>query len=590
MPKAPFSSRHGLEAVPWVNESKYMTYLDKHTIDEFISHSTTPYIAVLFHSRSCRQCTAALENIEAQAREWDEKGIPVIVGHVDASELVTHWKKKFKINLFPQLMLWHRNEANFSEKQLALMEFASTIKRGSGRRLVVTEDQDLLLDASRASGMAQSKDHHRLEGLGQTVWTDKVMLSDYTARVQLSGQKKPNTWFPLETLSFPDGTPTMLFKRPSAPIRYRDVHWGRAEIKSFVERMMVGPIKDLDSMAQLQTYMKDDTRSALILCADEVPAEDRSAGMGFLGLAKAWQDRHQAFLAKADAACPVSGEARPLLVVYSPAHQQWSATGKPVAAAVSIGLLDILRAGESLYDWFNIHRFPGMIAVSEYIFRTTFPAVRNIAMVAIDTKNEDQNKKVEAKIREVMQPVKPMSAEYPEVYIYDADTPYFGIVDGTHSDLKKYGIHPSELPRLVLFEREETWFEEMDKLSVWNMKQDLKNLDSMYKYGGPGFRSFLLSNFWRPWNDLDKEADRRGGLPARAALMVAIILFLLVLTYILYRVGRYAFYMLRLEEDSALRLTTIADLDSQKEKEKEARRVAKGLPPRKPKIHLPKQD
>jgi len=499
--------------------SKYLEHLSTDTLDIFVNNPIEPYMLVLFHIGTCHICKDALPSLEMIAQKWRKNELPIIVGHVDCTNNQEHWRQKYGFKGFPHLLLWHRPQENFAAHLRPLVEFASAPTSA----VSVTKSEEHLLVAARQAKMGVEKDHLRLQGLGQAGKILKIELEDFTARLmvhtlQVSGK---SAWFPLEALSYPDGSPLMTFERPDSTVHYRPASWKKEAMQDFGERMMRPTVTNLTSLAQLSKEMKDEPLVALVLCADEV-----SKFPGFAALAQTWKDKHRAYLASSSEACPVPGGPRPQLVVYSAPHHQWSPEGGAVAAAVVVGA-DI----DDLSSWFDKHRFPGVWIVSYTNFHQIIHASRSTAVVAVNEGKQGDHiltrRKVEKIIKDVTRPAKAKEKGQPDVYVYDANSTFWGVVDGTLNGLDAFGILATQLPRVVIFE-DDKFIEDVDELSIWNLKQGLDNLPNMMRYGS-GAWGWMQTNIYKPWRQGDKLADFYGGMPLRvgftAALVIGVLLF-----------------------------------------------------------------
>merc|ERR1712151_306132 len=120
-----------------------------------------------------------------------------------------------------------------------------------------------------------------------------------------------------------------------------------------MKRMLQPPVVELHNRKDLSSFTKKDFASSWVLCADKVDADMED-------LALEYQATHRFFLAVPLEACPVSQKERPVLVVYSPSHQQWSPKGKGLPAAKVAGPELINQGREAISAWLSRHRFPGV--------------------------------------------------------------------------------------------------------------------------------------------------------------------------------------------------------------------------------------
>jgi len=258
--------------------------------------------------------------------------------------------------------------------------------------------------------------------------------------------------------------------------------------------------------------------AAIILC------DDTGKGAPFFpALAKSFQDKHRAYIASSKEACPVSGDAPwPQLVVFSPAHTQWSLQTE-VAPAAAVAGKDIVESEDktALTRWFDTHRFPGIWTVSYENFHQLIHAGRRTALVAVDETKKVEMRKIEKIIRDYQAPVASKTKGHADVWPYADNCTYWGVVDGTLAGLDGFGISSKELPRVVVFEAE-SWIEDSDMLSIWDLKGSFKNLPNMLRYGS-GVWGFVMKHFYKPWHNLDKSANAAAGSNGRLGLAAFLI-------------------------------------------------------------------
>lgn len=496
-------------------------------LEEVLLSPMAPYILVMFHVSTCHICHEALPALETIAADWAKAKEPIVVYHIEVSNQA-YWKSRFSFSGFPNLMLWHRQGANFADEAEPLLSFVKTANDGANTRTMVTKNESHLLDASRKALMSEQKDERRKRGLGLQATVERVELQDFTARVQVDGFAPKTTWYPLEALSYEDGSPVMRFQRPDNPVHYRPTSWDKEAMQDFAKRMMRPAVFDLKTASQLAKEMKDERLAAIVLCAGKI---DDSPG--FSALAKTWQDKHRAYWAASQEACPVSGGSRPKMLVYSASHHQWSsAKHASTSAAAAVAGADVAaKDATALSAWFDMHRFPGIWNVSYENFHMLIDAQRPSAVVAVDKTKQAELGKIDNIIKGVATPVTSKVKGEPDVWTYSANSTYWGVVDGFLNGLDHFGVLRSQLPRVVVFLSEDgsrQWVEDVSELSVWSLSADLKRLASMVRYSNDGVRGFFMTRLYRPLRDADRYASRAGGMPARVGVVIAFVLGLLL--------------------------------------------------------------
>jgi len=524
--------------------SQYLTEVISHgdALEQVLHNPTAPYVLVMFHVATCHICHDALPALESLAAAWSKAKEPIVAHHIDVTDNQDYWKKRYSFAGFPNLLLWHRPEADLGEKAQPLLDFVKTVNNGANDRLLVTKNESLLLDASRKAKMAEGKDKRRLEGLGQPATVERVELQDFTARLQVDGAGMKTTWYPLEALSYEDGRPVMRFERPDNPVLYRPTSWTKDAMKDFATRMMRPAVIDLKTVAQLTKEMKDEPLAAIVLCAGKI---DDSPS--FPAFAKSWQDKHRAYLASSKEACPLSGGSRPQLLVYSASHHQWSSQGLYAVPAVAVAGADIaVKDATALSAWFDMHRFPGIWNVSYENFHLLINAQRGTTVVAVDKTKKAELGKIEKIVKDVARPVASKAKGEPDVWLYSENTTYWGAVDGKLNGLDQFGVLRSDLPRVVVFLSEDgsrQWIEDVHELSVWNLSADLQRLPEMVRFSNEGARGFFMTRFYKPYRTLDRFARIAGGMPGRFGVAAGTMLTLFMC---LHKLGKGAIWLTKM--------------------------------------------
>merc|ERR1719265_1695232 len=110
------------------------------------------------------------------------------------------------------------------------------------------------------------------------------------------------------------------------------------------------------------------------------------------------------------------------------------------------------------------------------------------------------------------------------VYSYTEGTPFWGVVDREEIAVEHFGVYPSQLPQAILFADIHTWFSDSSKLTIRNLKRDLKELGTLTPSTigiNPG--SMLVSFYVgarRMFYILDKKAQDFGGQPFRIFMYI----------------------------------------------------------------------
>jgi len=490
-------------------QSSYLTELNAATLHEFVTKRQTDSVMVMFHVGSCHICKDALPALDLVAKELDERGASIAVGHVDSTNDKS-LQKELGFSGFPAILFW-RPGATISEKfQVAHL---------NGLKARVGSDKTKVLAASRLAGMPDEKDAKRVKALGQEGTIKEVDHRDHTARVELPGAAG-SVWLPLEEVSpFEQGEWKAPIVRPEGYFQYRPTSWEQKAMQHFADHMLRKPVVPLQSMKQLTSEMDDERFAAFVLCSHE-PSDD------FEVVAKQWQDKHLAFHARTAAACPVAELSWPSLVVYSPGSQQWpQKTGRADGrAAAAVAGPEILGAGwASLTAWVASTRFPGVLSVGyenfhEFIQDKQRPSV----MIAVHVDRKQENKFVMSKIREAAMPTE--TEKGPDVYDYGGGGRYWGVCDGSLNGLTQFGISPYSLPRVVLFEGPDSWVEDADELTVASLVTDLQTADNLWRQTN-GFKGYLVvfaRDSLKIWQYMDGFAVERAGTLGRVFAAVAV--------------------------------------------------------------------
>lgn len=428
-------------------------------------------------------------------------------------------KRKVGFESYPTMVFFRRQSTDSAGELRTLL----------GAQARTKTSEELLISASRRAGMSEQNDGKRLNNLGEVGNITEIDATDFTAKLRMPSEAK-GIWFPLEAISLANGTNMPRFSRHELPVSYSNAlkpEWDYKHMKEFAERMTRKPYYTLLSTDQLGRELETEALPALVLCADDASA-------AFKSLAKLWQPTHRSYVASTIEACPVD-VARPALVIYSPAHQQWNARGPSSAkAAAVVADSSVLRRysgskKDELVEWAKLHRFPGIFRITDDNFALFVNSGRNSLVLAVQTDewskiiSEEEKIEIEEKILEAADPTPGPKLDL-EVYSYTEGTPFWGVVDGEEIAVEHFGVYPSQLPQAILFADIHTWFSDSSKLTIGNLKRDLKELGTLTPSTigiNPG--SMLVAFYVgarRMFYILDKKAQDFGGQPFRIFMYI----------------------------------------------------------------------
>mmetsp|Transcript_7934 Transcript_7934/g.17593 ORF Transcript_7934/g.17593 Transcript_7934/m.17593 type:complete len:553 (-) Transcript_7934:22-1680(-) len=494
-------------------KSKHLSHLTPATFDSFMDSTDKSYVAVLFHIGTCHICKDALPTMELVAKHFAEKKGDIALGHVDCTNLDSKMKDKLNIGAYPCLRFFRRGEKGTDE---------AAWNAFSGKQVRVTSDEDLILAMSREAGMSMEapKSAKRLEAAGKEVLVHRIAFDDLTFQAVLP--KVGKVWLPLEAMEAED-LPEV--RRHEKSFQYRPKSWKREAMQDFMQRMMRPPIATLSSARQLQQDLKGESQAALVLCAAEATPQATK-------VARAWQDQHLFFIAPEPSLCPVAQQdEKPLLVVYSPAHQQWSPSWTPKAAAVVADSSTVAQSYGKFAAWVSRNRFPGVWNVGYENFPELVGSPRKVVLAAVAPERVQENRRVLEALHEAARP-QVGSDSAPDIYEADESSFQWGVVDGNLNGLDAFGILRTQLPRVVVLEGRDSWVEDADELQVFSLKDDLKKLDTMWRRrsGFKGYALVMARDALKLWKSIDKWAEGRGGHGVRMMVVAgfAMSLFLVV--------------------------------------------------------------
>eukprot|EP00928_Gymnodinium_smaydae_P018096 TRINITY_DN16884_c0_g1_i1.p1 TRINITY_DN16884_c0_g1~~TRINITY_DN16884_c0_g1_i1.p1 ORF type:complete len:605 (+),score=98.54 TRINITY_DN16884_c0_g1_i1:40-1854(+) len=501
-----------LEKYERATKSKYMTALDKTTLDEFVgAKRPAPNVMVMMHESSCGICKGALPDMADAAKELSREGLPLAIGHVEKASY-PEVKQRFQMPGFPHIRFWRSLSVNKEdEADSGTFNLTALV----GQHVEIGEDKAFLKRACNAAGMKADKNEPRLKAVGSTGKVLEVDENDYTAKLALSGNLG-QVWFPVEALRREKNGVPLPYRRAWAPVKFEGA-WSKDDFKRFARRMLEPIVSTMKSVADLEKDIKDSPYPAFVLCAPEVTR-------GFMEAATQFQLSARSYRAS-PAACPVQRKG-PLALIYSPAEQQWAAKGGvrqgQAVAAVAVAGPDIVSNDEAMLNWFAAHRFPGMAKIGY----TNFPQfVRSsegsiLAAVGISPKYDASNRRVERELLEVLRPVRAEGGF--DLYEDEAGAPArraVGVIDGSSSGLDTFGVDPSRLPRVVVFDSPHRWVEDSEELIFDGLALKLeKELPRMWRYGTDfrgrlNFYLKLLHQSYLFWDNFATSA----GLPGRLA-------------------------------------------------------------------------
>mmetsp|Transcript_50238 Transcript_50238/g.113179 ORF Transcript_50238/g.113179 Transcript_50238/m.113179 type:complete len:552 (-) Transcript_50238:7-1662(-) len=522
-------------------QSKYLRHLTLGTYASFIDSAETSYVAVLFHIGTCHICKEALPTLELVAKDFAASGADITIGHLDSTSDSSKIKEKLHITGFPCLRFYRRDFTDNAQEWSTL----------TGEFVRITTDRDLVLAASREAGMSREKDARRFALLGQEVRLQSVALDDYT--VQVTVPSIGHVWLPFEAVeSLGEGRAVPVFRRNEGSFQFRPKSWERDQMEDFLVRMIRPVVTELSGAQQFAKEMSNESQAAIVLCSAELAPT-------LLKVAKAWQDQHRFFTAASPELCPVPQEdAAPLLVIYSPPHQQWGPRGSARAAAAVAGKGLATGSWGSIASWVAMNRFPGLWNVGYVNFPELVNSPKRVVLIAVEPNNAQASQQVLAQLVRAAGPELSRGSG-PDLYPSSNTSFQWGVVDGTLNGLDSFGITRWSLPRVVVLESKDAWVEDEDELRVSSLKEDLERLASMWRRK-PGFKGYAIvfaRDTVKMWQHLDSWASANGGDPMRIASVVGIVIGFLLMCRLAARI-------------STAMVSSLLGSDAEPEKEKES--------------------
>jgi len=392
----------------------------------------------------------------------------------------------------------------------------------------VVTDRAMVLDASRQAGMAREKDARRLRSLGATGKVTNVDLDDFTARFE--DPAEGGVWLPLEALRAAEGAPSPEDEHETAaprpfdqrrpkPTEY-DAEWQKEGILDFAERMLRPAVMPLSSIRQFKSDMESERYAALVFCADELTT-------AFERVAATFRKKHRVYLATDPAKCPAGKDVpRPMLVVYSPAEQQWSHDGNS-RAAIAVANASVMKGGaEELIAWAKPRFAPGFFRASYETFFKLLDAGRNVITVFVAEDDPVKNKVVNMKLRLLAKPVK-VSEKGLDRYEYGDGSYSYCVVDGNLEGVSVFGIFKQDLPRVAVFFGPHAWVEDK-ALTIENLAEELHKVPHMVRFrqGIQGYFIRVGMNLYRQYLDWDRWASNLPGILGQVGRVVVFVVVL----------------------------------------------------------------
>lgn len=256
------------------------------------------------------------------------------------------------------------------------------------------------------------------------------------------------------------GYPTIKLFFPEADRAPQNFRGQRTEegFLRYAKRMTTAPVRSLASASELVQAMAFEPFAALLIADRHVEA--------LTFVAQRYMDRH--IIASAPSVADLLPEAlkdaagaASLAVLASPA-QLWPGRGTATfSASYYEGSMDNLSV---VADWVARNRFPGVWALGEGNFYEFTHSDRPAVLVALGPEvGEDLEQEIRGAQRE-------FSQEF-----------LFGALNGSHwsEELKMFNIHPQELPRVLMSEKNfEIWIEDVQALRPDALRGDLAALQA----------------------------------------------------------------------------------------------------------------